>query len=300
MPVGSKVLVATDLSEGADEAIRQGAARAKLDQGDLVVAHVVPDALRANPLFPQHGPADAEHVLGLERQAIAALEARVTAVTGLSAEQFRVNVSSGSPEAEIVQTADKIGATLVVVGSRGATRLDRLLLGSVAERIVRYAHGPVLVARSHEPTKRILAATDFSEPALPAIQAAVEEAKARGATLTLIHAIDMLPHRAMGWGAPFGATWVMPPPEMVAEVKRSAEQALRGELARFAFEGDVCAPTGDPASAILDAAREISADLVVVATKGRTGLRRMVLGSVAERVIAHAHCAVLAVRRADA
>jgi nucleotide-binding universal stress UspA family protein len=299
MRVGSKVLVATDLSEAADEAIRQGSARARLDGGEIVVFHVVPDSLRDNPLFPQRGAEDTERLLGLERRAVDAIEARVTALTGLAAGSFRVNVSTGSAEAEIVRAADDLGATLVVVGSRGSTGLNHLLLGNVAERVVRYAHCPVLVARPHEPTATILVATDFSDPALPAVAASVEEAKVRRAKLTLLHCIDMVPDHAVGWGAPFGATWVVPPRELVEEVKRSAEQALRGELQRFGVEGDVRAATGDPASAILDAARELSADLVVVATRGRTGLRRMVLGSVAERVVAHAHCSVLAVRREE-
>ncbi len=56
---------------------------------------------------------------------------------------------------------------------------------------------------------------------------------------------------------------------------------------------------GDAATAILEAARTLPAELVVVATRGRTGIARMVLGSVAEKVVAHAHCSVLAMRLHD-
>jgi nucleotide-binding universal stress UspA family protein len=197
----------------------------------------------------------------------------------------------------IVAMADDQHASLVVVSSRGAAAQSRAL-GSVASRVVRYAHGPVLVARASKTAGRILAATDFSDPALPAVAAAAAEARASGAKLTLLHAVDLYPRHAIGWGAPFGASWVVPPEELVADVKRGAEEALRAELQRFGVEGDTRAAVGDAPTAILEAARELQPDLIVVATRGRTGLRRMVLGSVAERVVTEATCSVLAVRAA--
>src|SRR5579863_9435278 len=169
MILGSKVLVATDLSEGADEAIRQGHARAVAAKGELVVCHVVPRAVHHNPLFPQENSAETAGAVGLERRIADATEERVVALTGSEPGSFRVIIDSGSPDAAIVRTADEVGATLVVVSSRGATGLDRLLLGSVAERVVRYAHCAVLVARPHAPTGHILVATDFSESAAAAV-----------------------------------------------------------------------------------------------------------------------------------
>jgi nucleotide-binding universal stress UspA family protein len=154
----------------------------------------------------------------------------------------------------------------------------------------------VLVARPHEKTGRVLAATDFSDPALPAVAAAVEEARIGGARLTLLHSVDVFPNPAIGWGAPFGTSWVVPPQELVDEVRKSAESALRSTLERFGVEGDPLVAEGDAASAILEAARALPAELVVLATRGRTGITRMVLGSVAERVVATAPCSVLAVR----
>jgi nucleotide-binding universal stress UspA family protein len=152
------------------------------------------------------------------------------------------------------------------------------------------------LARAHEKTGQVLAATDFSEAAVPAVAAAVEEARLRGARLTLLHSIDAFPNPAIGWGAPFGASWVVPPPELVEEARKGTEEALRSTLQRFSAEGDVLTPVGDAATAILDAAHRLPADLVVLATRGRTGIARMVLGSVAERVTSLAPCSVLAVR----
>jgi nucleotide-binding universal stress UspA family protein len=298
MSLGEHVLVATDLSEAADEAIRQGHERATVDGGKLVVCHVVPNPLRHNPLFPQRASDDTAGLLGAEKQAVAAVEQRVSELTGRAPGDFRVVVDNGSADAAIVHTADAIKASLVVVGSRGATGLDRLLLGSVAERVVRYAHCPVLVARPHEKTGKILAATDFSDPALPAVAFAADEARHRHARITLLHSVDVLPNPSIGWGAPFGASWVVVPKEMREEVKKSAEGALQSMLDRFGIDGDIRAAEGDAASAILTAAQALPAELIVLATRGRTGISRMVLGSVAERVIAVAPCSVLAVRHA--
>jgi nucleotide-binding universal stress UspA family protein len=297
MTLGSRVLVATDLSDGADEAIRQGHARALAAGGELVVCHVIPHAFRNNPLFPQRNSPDASGVVDLERRIADATEERVVSVTGRDGGSFRVIVDNGSPDAAIVRTADEVGATLVVVSSRGATGLDRLLLGSVAERVVRYAHCPVLVARPQEKTGRILVATDFSEAADTAVAVAGEEARARGAKVTLLHSIDVLPDPAFGLGAPFGAAMVIPPKELVAEAREAAVKALEELLARFHLDGDVMSVEGSAASAILDAARALPAEEIIIATRGRTGIKRMVLGSVAERVVAHAPCPVLAVRR---
>lgn len=309
MSLGSSVLVATDLSEAADEAIRQGWERARSASGELHVCHVVPNLLGNNPLFPQRTADETTAVLAAQREAVRAVEQRVTSVTGATpiaasgegsgpGGTFRVIVDTGSPDAAIVRAADEVKATLVVVSSRGTTGLDRLLLGSVAERVVRYAHCPVLVARPHERTGQVLAATDFSEASVPAVGVAAEEARARGARLTVLHSLDVLPSPAFAWGAPFGASWVVPPPELVEQVQKSAVEALRSTMERFGAEGDTLTPTGDAATAILAAARTLPADLVVLATRGRTGIARMVLGSVAESVVRLAPCSVLAVRTA--
>ncbi len=303
MDLGTKVLVATDLSDAADEAIRQGHARARAAGGALVVCHVIPNLLHNNPLFPQRGGGETEGALSAERAAIQAVEQRVEDLTGAKSgpadqggDTFQVHVDTGSPEAAIVRAADEIQATLVVVSSRGTSGIDRLILGSVAARVVRYAHCPVLVARPHEKTGKILAATDFSDAAVPAVETAVAEARARGARLTLLHCLDVFPNPAMGWGAPFGASLVVPPPDLVDQVRQGATETLRATLQRFGADGDTLAPVGEAVTSILDAARTLPADLIVLATRGRTGIRRMVLGSVAEKVIALAPCSVLAVR----
>jgi nucleotide-binding universal stress UspA family protein len=296
MALSNTVLVATDLSEAADEAIRQGSAIAAEGGGKLVVCHVVHESLRSAPLFPQGVQADMEAVLSNEQRAAAAVEERVIAITGREAGTFEVQISAGSADAEVLNVAEEIGAILIVTGSRGHSGIRRLLLGSVAERIARYAHCPVLIARKHEPTGRIIAATDLSSIAEIAVRLAGEMAARRGAQLIVLHSLDMVPSAALGATVPFGGLPVIPPPELVAQARAAADEALVGVLDRASVKGERHVTEGDAASAILRMADQNGADMIVVGTHGRTGLARVALGSVAEKVVRGAHCSVLVVR----
>jgi len=100
-----------------------------------------------------------------------------------------VFIELGSDHEQIVRRADEWRADLIAVGSHGRTGLRRLLLGSVADQIVRAASCAVLVARA-ERQGVILAATDLTDPALPAIEAAAHEAKRRGRKLVVMHAME--------------------------------------------------------------------------------------------------------------
>lgn len=296
MVSGKRVLVATDLSEGGDEAMRQADAWARESDGELTVVHVVPNVLRNNPLFPQRLQAQTADLLDAERAAGRAVQQRAVELTGRDAGALRVVVDNGSPDVIIVDTAERIGATLVVVGSSGSTGVPRLLLGSVAARVVRCAHAPVLVARPRAPTGKILAATDFSDPSIPAVAAGAAVARTRGARLAVLHSVDVLPHAAMGIGTAFGATWVVLPPDVATGMRQGAAALLEDLLRRVSAEGDIIAAEGDPLAGILKAAEELPAELVVVGTRGRTGLARLALGSVAEGVVRGAPCSVLVVR----
>src|SRR5690349_9844033 len=125
MALGDVVLVATDLSESADEAILQGHAYAEQAGGKLVVCHVVREVLSASPLFPQSVNADTEAVIHAESHAAAAVEDRVKALTGRAAATFEVRIESGSADAEILRIAEDVRATLIVTGSRGLTGIAR-------------------------------------------------------------------------------------------------------------------------------------------------------------------------------
>lgn len=294
MALHDVVLVATDLSDAADEAIRAGHELA--DAGKkLVVCHIVHEILRASPLFPQAVQADMEAVIHAESRAAAAVEDRVKALTGRTTD-FEIRIESGAADSAILRVAEDVKATLVVTASRGLSGIVRLLLGSIAERIIRYAHCPVLIARPYKKTNKILVATDLSDPSLPAVELAAEMARKNSAELTVLYCLDVMPSPAMGLTVPFGGVPIIPPPELIEQMRTGAQSALASIIERFAVKAETRVVEGDAASMILRTAEKMEADLVVVATHGRTGLARLALGSVAEKVVRGARSSVLVAR----
>lgn len=277
----SPIVVGTDLSGGAAEAVSQAGAWAQRTGGQLLVVHVAPDEIFRALETPKVLDAIQERV---QTQ----LEG-----TGVVAE---VVLGAGSPHTELVRIADERKAPLVVVGASGAGGLNRAIFGSTAGQVVRYAHCPVLVARPSHDRGLVMAATDFSEASTKAVDAAVKEAKLRHLPLHLVHSyyepvssLTLLGPVVMGVPA-------VPDAER-AELRRAAEEMLKTLLQSTGTTGTTGLLDGPPAAAIVHAAQTAAASLVVVATHGRSGLTRIALGSVAESVARDAPCSVLAVRR---
>jgi nucleotide-binding universal stress UspA family protein len=235
-----------------------------------------------------------------ESRAAAAVEDRVKALTGRTATDIEIRIGSGAADSAILRIAEDVKATLIVTASRGLSGIIRLLLGSVAERIVRYAHCQVLIARPYKKTNRILVATDLSNPSLPAVSMAVEIAQKNSAELVVLHSLDIMPSPAMGLTVPFGGVPIVLPPELIQQMRAGAQAALAEIVERSGIKADARVVEGDAASMILRTAEKIEADLVVVATHGRTGLARIALGSVAEKVARGARSSVLVVRSPEA
>jgi nucleotide-binding universal stress UspA family protein len=290
MPLHGPVLIATDLGEGAEEALRQGDALARTLDAPLHVCHVLPELLSLDPLFPQLGLRAALAAPELETKAAEAVADQVAAVTGRGPEDFDVVMQTGAPHAGIVQAAELVGAGLVVLAAH-STRKSAGTLSGVAERVVRHAHCAVLVARPSA-AGTVLGATDFSDPALPAVEAAVAEARRRRSPLALIHCLDLLPPGVVGYEVPPLSA------EVVAAMRAQSQQRLEHALARFQAAGSLTIAEGPAGATIVKTAAALPAELVVVGTHGRTGLRRFVLGSVAEAVVRAAACSGLVVRLA--
>ena len=287
------VFVATDLSEPADQALREASERARRVRAHLIVCHIVPDLLRTSVLFPQQHAAEAVAQLELRRAAHQAVIERATQVSGRQASELEIIVDQGTPYARIVEHAERAQADLIVLGSRGATGLTRLVLGSVAERVARYAHAQVLIVRAGTGrTGRVLVATDLSDPSLPAIAAAAREAREPGVSVTVLHCIDI--PAFLAWRGLDPAPVVLP--DVLEGVRERMQSELEQAMARFHLQGEPRVSDGSPVASIVATAEQLGADLVILGTHGRTGLRRVALGSVAESVIRHAPCSVLVVR----
>ena len=144
-----------------------------------------------------------------------------------------------------------------------------------------------------EPAQRIVVATDFSDGAARALTVALKFAKPLGAAIDLVH---VYPIAAAGVGSPLPGAVAMPPPtpQLLDGIQRELD-----DVAGFARRAGVdCSTTiaeGNAAEQIVAHADRVGADLIVAGTHGRTGLRRVLLGSVAEQILRKAHGPVLVV-----
>jgi nucleotide-binding universal stress UspA family protein len=284
------ILAAMDLDKGSDDLLRQADALARSYRVKLTVCHVLPEIFAVRPLFPQLHLEDALKLYDLEAAVRDALLERIRTVTAREPPQIEIEIEQGTVHAGIFRAAENIGAGAVVVGGK-VDHSGAHILGSAAEHVVPYAYCPVLVVRPSPPGK-VLAATDFSDSALPAVEAGATEARHRKADLAIIHAMDLLPVVSPIYGEFYG----VPPMELSDQMKRLWQPKLDECVHHFKAKGGGLLRDGPAAPAILSAASELPAQLLVVGTHGRTGLSRIALGSVAEAVVRAAPCSVLTVR----
>jgi len=155
--------------------------------------------------------------------------------------------------------------------------------------------------------KRILCPMDLSSFSLEALRLAVQVAESCGATLDILHVIhnpfDELYMSAIAETNPALMDAYAAEPQKRANILRATEEHSEVLLKQFCRETVKHYPTvryhistGDPIDGILDGAIDFKTDLIVLATHGRTGLKRLVIGNVAEKVVRHAPCPVLTVK----
>lgn len=207
-------------------------------------------------------------------------------------------VLRGRPATVIVSQARRMHADLVVVGSRGHGTIETMLLGSVSAEVADHSPAPVLVARRSSIADIVLG-WDGSACATRAADFLRELPIFGGSKVRVVSVANV--------GAPW---WTAFPvdisPEMLPMYDEAEEAARRehDELARGMTEQLAMAGIpaeaerrdGDAATEILAASNAAKADLIVVGTHGRTGMKRVLLGSVARNVLQHANCSVLIVR----
>jgi nucleotide-binding universal stress UspA family protein len=283
-----RILCATDLSDAADWSIRAADREARLSGAELVLLHVVPMV----PGAPMTPALTEETLLNHERLSsdiIDVLLERVERLTGRDAGTVSVIVEDGAPGETIVAQADLVGADLIVVGTH-----HHGIFGGVVESVVKRAHVSVLVARPGAETGRIVLATDFSGAAAPAIQLAADEAVRRCSTVIAVHSVELVgPEMALGDPPMMMPIAVFP----LREMREAAQRRLEDALVEAGIPGEEIEVTeGPPADAIVEVATRRHADLIVVGTSGSTGIDRLLLGSVARRVVREAPCAVLVAR----
>lgn len=281
-PLAGPVLAATSLDTADDEVLRQARALATGLHTTLAVCHVLPEAVRVRPLFPQHAGVDAEVMARLDEQAREAVAHRIAEATG-SPHDGTIEIAAGTPHAGVLEVAARTAAGLIVMGP-----------GDTALHVARAAARPVLIARPAAPGGDVIGATDFSDPALPALRAAAAEARRRGVGLRLLHSLDLDSATTLA-ASSLGGMMPLLPEGTAQALEDESRQRLAQAMADTGMSGEVIVVRSRPGPGILAAAGEAAAGLIVVGTRGRSGLARLMLGSVAEDVVRRAPCPVLVV-----
>jgi nucleotide-binding universal stress UspA family protein len=217
-----------------------------------------------------------------------------------------VVVDVGQPAASIVERAAKVSAGLIVMGTHGTGGFERLLLGSVTEKVLRKAKSPVLTvpprahSRSHLPFRHLLCAVDFSDASLDAVRSALSLSEESRASLTLLHVLEW------PWDEPPSPSIEELPREQgiaLAEFRRYSEASARMRLESLIPETSRASritPTlrsGKPYVQILDVADEERADLIVIGVHGRNPVDLTLFGSTTNQIVRRATCPVLTFRR---
>jgi nucleotide-binding universal stress UspA family protein len=210
-------------------------------------------------------------------------------------------VLPGRPATVIAERARAMGADLIVVGSRGHGRISSMLLGSVSSELVDHAPAPVLVARGTS-IERVLLAWDGSSCAARAAELLRAWPIFAGSSVRVVSVADIEVPWWTGFPEP-GSPELMPTFVEAAEAsRRHRDELVLGmtetlRAAGLATTGDRL--EGDAATELLARANATKTDLIVLGTHGRTGLARLVIGSVARNVLHHATSSVLIVREKD-
>jgi universal stress protein A len=294
-----RILVPIDFSRPSIKAIPYALAISRQFGADVYLLHVTdvtqqpPPSLLTLPVVPQ-----------IERdqrfmKRLQALVVKYRTNGNVSALVPRVGVAYE----ETCDAARQLKADLIVVATHGYTGYKRVFLGSTAERVVQHSPCPVLVVRqrinhwngSIDPGTRtgfrltkILVPTDFSKCSQVAFKYGLQLVRDFGAELRLVHVIN--PH-----AYPFGDKYTeLDPAELMRQTEYAAQKQLRSMAAKAKTRYSVRVIHGSPAMEICNAAND-DVDLVVISTRGRTGLGHILIGSVAEHVVRHAQCPVLVI-----
>lgn len=290
-----RIVVAADFSEGSRQAFQVACSLADEDETRILVLHVMEPKYEAEPplYFGDHS-VRFKRVARSPSEFVSEKECLQDAYAPHRPLDVEYRITEGGAAEEIVRACEQTGGDLVVMGTHGRTGLPRLLMGSVAEAVLRGVSCATLALRDRPSASMttsdevILHPTDFSECSQAALRVAHALARARGSRLILLHVVPV----EMYTEIPIGPDYGPPRAEMASLASQVDASELKHPVETRLVEGDV------PAE-IVRVADEVGCALIVIGTHGRSGLGRMLMGSIAESVIRKSGRAVVAVKSAQ-
>jgi nucleotide-binding universal stress UspA family protein len=285
MKLFKKILCPVDFSESSRHAMRYAKTFAKIFDSELAFMHVSPNVTEAYtalmPDFPNYG---------LKKEDL--IEQFNEFTDDWSGKLTKV-IRAGTPYIEILEYAKEDDFDLIILGAKGHSKFERLFLGVTGEKVARKSQCPVLTVHDQPvkiEIKKILLPIDFSQLSYAVLPMVASLAKKFKAEINLLHVVEIGHHMA--------------PEEKEKEYEylekikeRLAEQwELPDEIREIETKKFIRHFAGSAGYGILEFAQDWDIDLITMATHGRSGLSKVLLGSVTEKVIKIAQCPVLSVR----
>lgn len=292
-----KILWAYDGSKESLEALNYAVFLAKIFGSEITGVYV--SVMHIMSMYINYPHAESEIFYSMMEKAEKDRQARLNSIEAELANQglrFKGMVLKGDPAKDIVGLASDEKSDLIVMGKRGHGLIDRMLIGSTTLRVLKESHIPVLAVkkRNEKETveiKNILVPLDISEKDDSALEYAIELANTLNANLSVLHIVRLesfdfeIPYNLLENLIPYAS----------AELKKRVEKlkiklGVRSEIKTEAIHGL------NTALSIANYASSNNIDLTVTNTHGRKGIKRLILGSVTEKVIQESHCSVLALK----
>lgn len=298
-----RILVATDFSTHADAALKQAVWVARQSGATITLAHTLPDLREAVHGTSFEARMDLLYGEGTKfqkeiRQNADARMQRMIAELGAS--DLRVNYETllGHPFVELIHAAQAEGYDLVITGSRGMGALESTLFGSTAKKLIQKCPSTVWTVRDNHvgPPKVVLAATDFSDVSIKAVREGfwiAEKAKAR---FHLVHVIETSLFSPIEESNDPALSLLR---HEFTDDARQRLHALMNSLPNNGKEVELHLSWGTPWKTVKQAATDIDADLLAIGTVGRSGIRGVLIGNTAEKVLTACDCSILAVKPDD-
>lgn len=273
-----RILFATDFDEAARHARAEVAAVAVAFGAQVHVVNVLPSPLRAFVSSTRD-----------EDEATTTLSEWTRELQSAGAEALVAPIARGNAAEAIVELAERLEVQLIMVGASNKSTLERLVTGSTAEAIARSAHQPVWISRPpHAGIKRVVVGVDGSDASRVAVEDALAITQRAGASLDVVAALDKLELNPLGMTAK---------EEDAARerFRESQEHDIRAFLAASRSDGSDVAhfAWGEAHDVLATFVHDNDADVLVVGRSGSGGVRRVLLGTTAERLLRTCPCSLV-------
>jgi nucleotide-binding universal stress UspA family protein len=278
-----KILVAIDGSESSKNALRESFKLATNEQSWITVVSVAP---------PYEGDLALMAIGNIQKAIKEPCEkALVEAEKIAKAERVMIKTVcvEGKPYERIIDLAEAENCDLIILGRKGMSRVERVLMGSVAARVIGYSPKDILVVPEDTKIgwKIILVSTDGSRYSKAATNKAIDFAKSYGGEIKAVSVVDVTEE------------FLARAPGAVEELVRKAKNFVDDIREKADVQGvkaETFVREGEPYKIITTLAKEYKSNVIVMGSHGRTGLKRLLMGSTAEKVIGYAPCPVLVVK----